>query len=140
MKLFYEGRFDAVGSTYDKLFVFASSLNPTSFNSERFVLPLYYDSYKLPKLEIDAKLFDNIVNDKQLLRFDRLHFLREDCLKKCRELNSSWHWCNCIGAHGKWYMKTLNKMKKELIECMKAEWVVDPEEELKKDLDGDCND
>ena len=31
-------------------------------------------------------------------------------------------------------MKTLNKMKKELAECMKAEWVVDPEEQVKKDL------
>ena len=33
----------------------------------------------------------------------------------------------------------LNKMKKELAECMKSEWVVDPEEQIKKDLNGAVN-
>lgn len=31
-------------------------------------------------------------------------------------------------------MKTLNKMKKELAECMKAEWVVDPKKKIEEDL------
>lgn len=60
-------------------------------------------------------------------------------LEKCRELNSSWNWCSGIGTHGKLYMKTLNKMKKELAEYMKAKWVVYPVEQVKKDLAGtDC--
>jgi hypothetical protein len=140
MKLFYEGRFDADSSGYGKLFVFATSLEPTSFNSDRYVLPFYYDGYKPPrKLELDAKMFDSIVDPKRLLRFERVEFTREECLKKCRELNSSWHWCSGIGAYGKWYMKTINKMKKELSECMKAEWVVDPEVQIKKTLNGEDN-
>ena len=134
-KIFYEGRFDAVGSSSNVLFVFASCKNPTS-GYDRFVLPLYYEGYKPPELEIDARTFANIIDDKRLLRFDRIHFTEEECLKKCRELNSSWHWCSGIGAYGKWYMKTLNKMKKELSECMRAEWVVDPVEQVKKDLAG----
>lgn len=31
-------------------------------------------------------------------------------------------------------MKTINKMKKELAKCMKAEWVVDPEKQILNDL------
>lgn len=134
MKLFYEGRFDAAGVSSNKVFVFASSLRPTSFTSERFMLPLYYEGYKPPELQIDAKVFDQLIPNKQLLRFDRVHFTEEECLKKCRDLNSNWQFSSGIGAYGKWYMKTLNKMKKELAECMRAEWVVDPEEQLKKDL------
>lgn len=135
VKLFYEGRFDAVGSLGNILFVFATCKNPTS-SYDRLVLPLYYEGYKPPGLDIDAKTFANIIDDKQLLRFDWIHFTEEECLKKCRELNSSWHWCSGIGAYGKWYMKTINKMKKELSDCMKAEWVVDPEKQIKKDLNG----
>lgn len=134
MKLFYEGRFEAVGSSGNKLFVFATSLYPTLFSNERFVLPHYYEGYKPAKLEIDAKIFNDLVCNKQLLRFDRVHFTEEECLKKCRDLNSNWHFSSGIGAYGKWYMKTLNKVKKELAECMKAEWVVDPVEQVKKDL------
>jgi len=134
MKLFYEGRFDAAEDSSNKVFVFASCLNPTSFTSERFMLPLFYEGYRPSKLQIDAKVFDQLIPNKQLLSFDRVHFTEEECLKKCRDLNSNWHFSSGIGAYGKWYMKTLNKMKKELSECMKAEWVVDPEEQLKKDL------
>ena len=134
VKLFYEGRFDAVEVSNSKMFVFASSLNPTSFSNERFMLPLYYEGYKPSGLHIDAKCFDQLISDKQLLRFDSVHFTEEECLKKCRDLNSNWQFSSGIGAYGKWYMKTLNKMKKELAECMRAEWVVDPEEQLKKDL------
>lgn len=115
-------------------FVFATSLYPTLFSNERFVLPHYYEGYKPAKLEIDAKIFNDLVCNKQLLRFDRVHFTEEECLKKCRDLNSNWHFSSGIGAYGKWYMKTLNKVKKELAECMKAEWVVDPVEQVKKDL------
>lgn len=125
LKIFYEGRFDAVESSSDVLFVFASCKNPTS-EYDRFVLPLYYEGYKSPELKIDARVFANIIDDKRLLRFNWIHFTEEECLKKCRKLNSSWQFCSGIGAYGKWHMKTINKMKKELAECMKAEWVVDP--------------
>ena len=138
VKLFYEGRFDADKSVCSKVFVFANCLNPTS-SYDRFVLPLYYEGYKPSGLDIDAKTFANIIDDKHLLRFDWIHFTEEECLKKCRELNSNWHLCSGIGAYGKWYMKTINKMKKELAECMKAEWVVDPEKQIKKDLNGAVN-
>ena len=134
IELFYEGRFDAVGSSGNKLFVFSTSLCPTSFGNERFVLSLYHEGYKPPELKIDAKVFDHLIPDKQLLSFDRVHFTEEECLEKCRDLNSNWHSSSGIGAYGKWYMKTLNKMKKELAECMKAEWVVDPEKQLEKDI------
>lgn len=134
VKLFYEGRFDAAEVSSSKMFVFASSLSPTSFSNERFMLPLYYEGYKMPGLQIDAKVFDHLILDKQLLRFDRVHFTKDECLKKCRDLNSSWQFSSGIGAYGKWYMKTLNKMKKELFECMKAEWVVDPRKQIEKDL------
>lgn len=134
MKLFYEGRFDAAEDPINKVFVFAKSLSPTSSASERFMLPLFYEGYKSPELKIDAKVFDHLIPDKQLLSFDRVHFTEEECLEKCRDLNSNWHSSSGIGAYGKWYMKTLNKMKKELAECMKAEWVVDPEKQLEKDI------
>lgn len=134
MKIFYEGRFDAVGSSCDKVFVFATCLNPTSFSSERLVLPLYWEGYRPPKLEVNARLFDSIVDRKQWLSIDKIFFTKEECLSKCRDLNLSWSSSSGIGAYGKWYMKTLNKMKKELAECMKAEWVVDPVEQVKKDL------
>lgn len=137
VKLFYEGRFDAAEVSSNKVFVFASNLSPTSFSNERFMLPLYYEGYRPPELQVDAKVFDYLIPDKQLLRFDRIFFTEEECLKKCRDLNSNWQFCSGIGAYGKWYMKTLNKMKKELTECMKAEWVVDPKEEIKKDLTAD---
>lgn len=139
MKLFYEGRFDAAEVSSNKVFVFTSNLSPTSFTSERFMLPLYYKGYKPPELQIDAEVFDQLIPNKQLLRFDRVHFTEEECLKRCRDLNSNWQFSSGIGAYGKWYMKTLNKMKKELAECMKAEWVVDPEEQLKKDLYQNAN-
>ena len=120
MKIFYEGRF-------------ANCLNPTA-SCDRFMLPLYYEGYKPPELRVDAKIFDHLVSDEHLLRFDRVHFKEEDCLEKCRKLNSSWQFCSGIGAYGKWYMKTINKMKKELAECMKAEWIVDPKKKIEEDL------
>lgn len=133
MKLFYEGRFDAIESIGNNLFVFANCRNPTT-SYDRFILPLYYNGYKPPELKVDAKIFDHLISDTQLLRFNWIHFTEEECLKKCRKLNSSWQFCSGIGAYGKWYMKTINKMKKELAECMKAEWVVDPEKKIEEDL------
>lgn len=133
VKLFYEGRFDAAESIGSRVFVFANCLNPTS-SCDRFMLPLYYEGYKPPELQVDAKIFDHLVSDKHLLRFDRVHFKEEDCLEKCRKLNSSWQFCSGIGTYGKWYMKTINKIKKELAECMKAEWVVDPKKKIEEDL------
>lgn len=137
MKLFYEGRFDAAEVSSNKVFVFANSLNPTSFTTERFILPLYYEGYKPAKLEIDAKIFNDLVCNKQLLRFNRVYFTEEECLKKCRDLNSNRQFSSGIGIYGKWYMKTLNKMKKELSECMKAEWVIDHKSKINQDLNVD---
>ena len=68
IELFYEGRFDAVGSSGNKLFVFSTSLCPASFSNERFVLPLYYEGYKPAKLEIDEESKQNYCSwRKQIL-------------------------------------------------------------------------
>lgn len=81
VKLFYEGRFDAAESVGNKVFMFANRMNPTS-SYDRFMLPFYYEGYKPPELQVDAKIFNHLVSDKQLLRFDRVHFKEEDCLEK----------------------------------------------------------
>ena len=138
-KLFYEGRFDASTSPNEKLFVFAKCTNPTC-SRDRYVLPFYYSGYRAPGLDLSAKTIDGLINGKNCLQLDWIEFTREDCLKKCRELNSNWHFCSGIGTYGKWYMKTINHMKKELSECMRAEYVVDPKEEIEKDLNASRKD
>lgn len=134
----YVGRFEMPDDRSNYLFAF----------SDKYGASLRYHGYVMPWYRVGADLFSasetlsagafyDMLGEKNRIDFDKAFFDRDECAAKCRELN--WNYCfsDAVGSLGKWYEKTLDDMRRQLDECLNADWVVDPVEKLKNAVKGE---
>lgn len=143
-KLLYLGMFENP-TCFDKVFVFSDYVDGRGFSNElRFsgYVMLWEDSRylsswdKIP--ELSAEVFVNM-DDRHKIEFGMFGFTKEEGFEICRELNGRWR--NDLryvdfAEQGIYIKKTLKSMLKQLDDFMTSECMVDPEEQIKKDLNG----
>lgn len=135
MRLFYAGRFDLAGG-FDSLYVFKKSIEECP--EYGVAMPWSSDCYRCVRTELTANsLVPYILTDGRWLDYHEAFFTKDECVVKCREMNTrSCKGC-AIAQDGKWYRKTLEDMSRQLEECLASDWVADPAETLKKAVKGD---
>lgn len=137
-KLTYLGMFESK-DTSDKVFVF-TDCRDRDLRFSGYILPFEYGfrtRFTNP-LVLSCDVF-LMFDEKRTLDIELVAFSEEDGLKICRELNGTWQndmRYNNFAETGVYIKKTLKSMMKQLDDFMHSEYVVDPEVELKKDING----
>lgn len=137
-KLTYLGVFEAK-DTSDKVFVF-TDCRDRDLRFSGYILPFecgFHTRFNNPP-DISCDVF-SMFDAKRNLDSELIAFTEEDGFKICRELNGTWRndmrYIN-FAETGVYIKKTLKSMMKQLDDFMRSEYMVDPEVELKKDLNG----
>lgn len=134
----YTGRFEMPGDGMSYLFVFSDKYGESLPHHGR-VMPWYYagaDPFAVRKT-LSAGAFCAMLSEENRIDCDKTFFDRDECAVKCRSLNQNYCVSDAVGSLGKWYEKTLDDMRRQLDECLCADWVVDPVEKLKDAVKGE---
>lgn len=136
LKLTYVGMFSAKG-TNDKIMVLTA--NDSWLRSDTYVVNFPGGYRTNNKIELNSDFLYAIADGKTIIDVDKLALTEANCYELCRYFNTQRsmryldHGLNLL-REGKYYRETLKSMLKQLDEAEHAEYMVDPKEQLEKDL------
>ena len=126
----YVGKFEMPGDSLNYLFVFSVKYG-SALRYSGYVMPWHNVGVDPFSKVLSAGTFGAMLKEENRIDTDNTFFDRDECAAKCRELNQNYCVSDAVGSLGKWYEKTLDDMRRQLDECLNADWVVDPVEKLK---------
>lgn len=138
VKLTYAGMFTALG-TDDKIMVLSKSMHLR--RSETYVVNFSGGWQELHgKIVVSSDFLYAVADKKAIIDNDKIALTEEKCLELCRYFNTGRsmrcldHGLNLV-EEGKHYRETLFSMLRQLDKAERAEYMVDPREEIRKDMD-----
>ena len=138
VKLTYVGMFTTLGAD-DKIVVLSESMH--WLKGETYVVNFSGGWQDLHgKIVVSSDFLYAVADREAIIDGDKLALTEEKCLELCRYFNTGRsmrcldHGLNLV-KEGKHYRETLFSMLRQLDEAERAEYMVDPIEEIRKDMD-----